>query len=1162
MMKHPTKGKIINSRQLLFLMLCLVSFEFCSNKLIAQAPGISCLTAVALGVPTCTGAVTMSDFTVDPGTPAISCIGAGVFRREGWYTFTLGVPTAITVAGTSTTASSNLIIQVITVSPTCGVGFETQIACINNIAAAGAQTETGSLGILAAGTYYVRLINVGAAANMAMSNFCINLTPANDDCANAATIIPLGASLPCGATAGSTLGASPQASIPATCTAVNTNNDDVWYTFTATSTSHLITVAPTATMDVVFQVYSTNPCGGGGTSINCSNLVGAGVAESATLSGLTITNTYWVRVYDAATGIPASPTFTICIQTPPANDDCLGAIPLATNTSCITTTGNVNVASNSGIAACGSGSSNPDDDVWYSFTATCTSQTITVTGSPSFDPSFEVFSGTCGSLVSIICNAPGGQSGLSISSVASGLTIGTTYYIRVYDYASGYPPTTTFTICIVNAPPANDNCAAAIALAAPSVNCVTTTGDVCGATQSLAGCSGNANDDIWYSFVAGQTTQVVTVTGNGTFDPVFEVFASCGGASLGCYNATGAGGTESASIAGLSVATTYYVRVYDAGAGFPSNTTFTICVTSPPVNDGCGGAIVLAPLTTNCIANSNMQTGNDLAATQSLAGCSGNANDDLWYTFTTIGIANQPYIITAVGNGTFDPVIQVFSTSCGGISVSCINATGAGGTETVTLTAGVQLTINTQYWIRVYDAGAGYPSNNTFTICVTIPTPPPINDPCSGAIPLNAGYLCTATTGTVGGATPDGYAATCGGTPSDDVWYSFWPNSATATITIVGSAGFNPVIEVFQGSCGGTSVSCTNANGIGVGEVANLVGLQAFTQYFIRVYDFSGSPTTYNFAICITEPAVTASDCATAYSICSNFVFHITNTSNGAVADLPASGTLGNPFGCMGQLEQSPTWWLVNITGSGTLEFTLGVGMQASFYDWIMYPYNGNCAAIPANTVAPVRCNYNATTVGGTGIVSAVPAGGFAGNYSMPALPVVAGQQYVVMFNNWSHATANVPLVFGGTASISCVAPLPIELIYFNGKKQNDGTNLLTWASASETNNDYFLIKRSTDATNWDVIGRVEGAGNSSTEKDYQLIDKTPPAGINYYRLTQVDYNGMASQFDIITIDNSYGPAGKIIKITNMLGQDVPWDYEGLRVIFYSNGAVIKKMGR
>ncbi len=66
-----------------------------------------------------------------------------------------------------------------------------------------------------------------------------------------------------------------------------------------------------------------------------------------------------------------------------------------------------------------------------------------------FDPCFEVFSAGCG-INSIACNGHGGNPGVPISSCVSGLTAGSTYWIRVYDYGAGMPNTTVFNICVDN----------------------------------------------------------------------------------------------------------------------------------------------------------------------------------------------------------------------------------------------------------------------------------------------------------------------------------------------------------------------------------------------------------------------------------------------------------------------------------------------------------------------------------------------------------------------------------------------------------------------------------------------------------------------------------------------------------------------------------------
>ncbi|MFL5729522.1 MAG: T9SS type A sorting domain-containing protein [Cytophagaceae bacterium] len=84
--------------------------------------------------------------------------------------------------------------------------------------------------------------------------------------------------------------------------------------------------------------------------------------------------------------------------------------------------------------------------------------------------------------------------------------------------------------------------------------------------------------------------------------------------------------------------------------------------------------------------------------------------------------------------------------------------------------------------------------------------------------------------------------------------------------------------------------------------------------------------------------------------------------------------------------------------------------------------------------------------------------------------------------------------------------PLPVDLISFTGQNQN-GVNELDWSTASEKNNNYFLIERSLNGTDYEVAGRVEGKGNANSLVAYHFSDAVA-GGIIYYRLKQVDNNG------------------------------------------------------
>jgi hypothetical protein len=100
----------------------------------------------------------------------------------------------------------------------------------------------------------------------------------------------------------------------------------------------------------------------------------------------------------------------------------------------------------------------------------------------------------------------------------------------------------------------------------------------------------------------------------------------------------------------------------------------------------------------------------------------------------------------------------------------------------------------------------------------------------------------------------------------------------------------------------------------------------------------------------------------------------------------------------------------------------------------------------------------------------------------------------------------------------SCI--LPIELLYFSARRSENNVEII-WETSSETNNDYFVIERSRDSENFIEIKKINGAGNSSTNINYKLIDENPLNGISYYRLKQVDYDGKFSYSQIIDVNFS-----------------------------------------
>ena len=119
---------------------------------------------------------------------------------------------------------------------------------------------------------------------------------------------------------------------------------------------------------------------------------------------------------------------------------------------------------------------------------------------------------------------------------------------------------------------------------------------------------------------------------------------------------------------------------------------------------------------------------------------------------------------------------------------------------------------------------------------------------------------------------------------------------------------------------------------------------------------------------------------------------------------------------------------------------------------------------------------------------------------------------------------ADVPLndgdfiALGNTSSITNL-PLPIELLSFSARMVGTYVDI-NWSTASEINNDYFVVERAGEDLVWEPILTVDGAGNSNTLLTYREKDREPLKGVSYYRLKQVDFDGQYSYSETVSVFN------------------------------------------
>jgi hypothetical protein len=169
-------------------------------------------------------------------------------------------------------------------------------------------------------------------------------------------------------------------------------------------------------------------------------------STSITGTALTVGSTYYVRVSNIGSNPAVNVGFNICVTSPPSNDECSNPIYLYSNTSCSNTSASLASATPSAAIPLGCAAAGTYYDVWFTFVAANASETIFLSGTTGISsPAIQLFSGSCGSLTSIACG--------TTSLTATGLSVGSTYFVRVSNIGSPATSTGNFNICVTHPAP-------------------------------------------------------------------------------------------------------------------------------------------------------------------------------------------------------------------------------------------------------------------------------------------------------------------------------------------------------------------------------------------------------------------------------------------------------------------------------------------------------------------------------------------------------------------------------------------------------------------------------------------------------------------------------------------------------------------------------------
>jgi len=530
----------------------------------------------------------------------------------------------------------------------------------------------------------------------------------------------------------------------------------------------------------------------------------------------------------------------------------------------------------------------------------------------------------------------------------------------------------------------------------------------------------------------------------------------------------------------------------------------------------------------------------DAAPANFTTGCQ-DEDETVWFSFTAQGGEADITVTTANSSGNAE--IGLLDATAGNpcdvgtaVEIGCADNTGNYGSITL---SSPTLVVGNVYYIIVTAKNQG-----AFEICIDNPLPP-VNDDCGNAIEITT-LDGTCIGGTTSNASFDNYVGTCQD-GSNNVWYSFTAEGFEATIDITGTGIDDPEISISTAP-GGDPCSIVDAGIVDCQSAAAGTTVQSVTYpltigqvYYVQVTNepaaLTGAPG--DFDICITNPeTLPGALCESAAPFC---------TENPTVfpAETNTTAPIGPAYNCL-LAQPNPTWFYLEVATSGDIELTM-TNSAATDIDFIVWgPVTDVATAcdseidVAANVAA---CSFS-TSATEVATISAA----------------TVGETYMVMITNYANAVTDITLSqSGGTGGTDC-SILPVAL--FNLDANTKGNyNIIDWTTVSESNNDYFTLEYSTDAKDWSTVHTVKGTGTSTITNDYQYRHSNYYDGTSYYRLSQTDFDGEINYFSIVNTDNSKVGL-EIVKIINLMGQDVDADFEGMRIIIYNDGSTIKKIGK
>lgn len=200
----------------------------------------------------------------------------------------------------------------------------------------------------------------------------------------------------------------------------------------------------------------------------------------------------------------------------------------------------------------------------------------------------------------------------------------------------------------------------------------------------------------------------------------------------------------------------------------------------------------------------------------------------------------------------------------------------------------------------------------------------------------------------------------------------------------------------------------------------------------------------------------------------------------------------------------------------------LGSGTFSSFPANLTSPQSGAVYSGALTSASSFACYSNATSWWAYEATTTVPTQQFCINFSIVTNGVPSD---ICVYGLEGADLIYLPPACPQVLGVTCIQPGPLEVEFIDFRADLEGDVVdLAWSTARERNHDRFLVEVSPDGGHYESVGEIKGEGESNSVKQYEFTHLSPNPGMNHYRITAVDMDGLSQHTN--TIQVLYNPQG------------------------------------